>query len=160
MKKIDMKMHKTALRVLDPQNDLTDPDAKLGLAGQSPYGVMSAVIANQAMLKGTYGGDISELFARQDDDVVLHRSATIAFDGTRLESMLESRAIETLVICGMLSDVCVEGTMRAAYSKGYQVFTVTDATATLNLEKYEYTVQNNFPLFSKPFDTKLAMALG
>lgn len=191
----------TALIVLDPQNDLTNPAGKLfpateavlskfdvmaninrlitGFrdagstiifspivfsegypeAGVSPYGVMSAVIENKAMIKGTHGGEIDSQFNRQDEDIVIERSAIIAFERTNLSAILEEKGIVSIVLCGLLSDICIEGTMRAAYSKGFEVFTLTDATATLSLQKQEITAAHSYPLFSKVIDTQEALSL-
>ena len=77
---------------------------------------MAAVIENQDMLKGTTRGDTSVVFIIKASDLVQARSSIIAFQGAPVESMLKSIEIETLVLCGMLSDICVEGPMRVAYS--------------------------------------------
>jgi nicotinamidase-related amidase len=105
------------------------------------------------MLKKTTGVGISDLFLRQSTDLVLERSSVITFEETQLESILKSRGIKTLLLYGVLSDIWVEGTMRVACSKSYEVFTVKDATASLDLDKHLYTEQNNLPLFSKAVDT-------
>jgi len=89
----------------------------------------------------------------------LERSAIIAFENTKLSEILKEKRIETLVLCGMLSEICVEGTMRTAYSKGFEVDTVIDATATLNLEKQLFAMEHNYPLFSKAIDTEAAVNL-
>lgn len=40
--------------------------------------------------------------------------------------------------------------MRAAYDKGYDVFGISDATATLGIEEYNNAIRHNWPLFSLP----------
>jgi nicotinamidase-related amidase len=71
------------------------------------------------MIKGTQGGEIDASFDKRGGDIVIERSAIIAFEGTDLEQRLKDKGINTLILVGLLSDVCIEGTMRAAYSKGY-----------------------------------------
>jgi nicotinamidase-related amidase len=196
-----MTPKKTALLVLDPQNDLTNINGKLFMAtkavlnkfnvitninrltgsfrcagatvifspivfsqgypeaGNKPYGVMSSVIESKAMIKGTYGAEIDKQFNKQDEDTVIERSAIIAFEKTNLTQILKDKGITSLVLCGLLSDICVEGTMRAAYSKGFEVFTLTDATATLSLKKHVITARYNYPLFSKVITTEQAISL-
>lgn len=188
-------MNKTALLILDPQNDLLSPEGKLyaatkpvlekyavianlnkliaifnefdstiifspitfsedySEAGHNPYGVMTSVISSQGMIKGTFGGDISNLLDRKESDIVIERSSIIAFEGTELEKILKEKGINTLVLCGLLSDICIEGTMRAAYGKGFEVYVSVDATATLSLEKQQITMEHSFPLFSKSIET-------
>jgi len=196
-----MNPAKTALIVLDPQNDLTSPEGKLFPAtkpvldkfdvinninqltknfrqsgatiifspivfskgypevGSNPYGVMTSVIANKAMVKGTSGAEIDQQFIVKDEDIILERSAIIAFEGANLLATLKGKGITTIVLCGLLSDICIEGTMRVAYSKGFEVFTLTDATATLSLEKQKITTEHSYPLFSKVINTEDALSL-
>jgi len=49
--------------------------------------------------------------------------------------------------------------MRTAYSKGFEVFTSKDATATLSLEKQEITVEHSYPPFLKIIKTEGALSL-
>lgn len=72
---------------------------------------------------------------------------------------LKDKGITTIVLCGLLSDICIEGTMRDAYSKGFKVFTLTDATATLSLDKQEITTEHIYPLFSKIINTEGTLSL-
>jgi nicotinamidase-related amidase len=120
---------------------------------------MSSVIENKSMIKGTHGGEIYSQFNRQDENIVIERSAIIAFEGTNLSAILEDKEIVSIVLCGLLSDICIEGTMRAVYSKGFEVFTLTDATATLSLQKQEVTAEHSYPLFSKVVNTEAALSL-
>lgn len=196
-----MEPNKTAIVILDPQNDLTSPSGKLfpatqGVlekfnvikninhltekfrdsgatviyspivfsegypeAGKNPYGVMASVIQSTAMIKGTNGAEISPQFQRKPEDIVIERNAIIAFEGTDLGRILKEKGITTIVLCGLLSDICIEGTMRTAYSKGFEVFTLSDATATLSLEKQGITTEHSYPLFSKVINTQEALSL-
>jgi nicotinamidase-related amidase len=127
-------------------------------AGENPYGVIASVIESGAMIKGTQGGEIDASFDKRGGDIVIERSAIIAFEGTDLEQRLKDKGINTLILVGLLSDVCIEGTMRAAYSKGYEVYTLTDATATMSIQKQDITREHSFPLFSKVVDTNTALS--
>ncbi|MCX6245086.1 MAG: cysteine hydrolase family protein [Bacteroidetes bacterium] len=56
-----------------------------------------------------------------------------SFNGTDLQNYLTTMKIKRLVICGMQTQMCVEGTTRAAYDLGYKCIVVEDACATRNL---------------------------
>ena len=42
--------------------------------------------------------------------------------------------------------------MRTAYEKGYNVYTLTDCTATVSGDEQRSAVEKNFPMFSRPVD--------
>jgi nicotinamidase-related amidase len=56
-----------------------------------------------------------------------------SFRNTGLEALLEAQGIKELVICGMMSHMCIDATVRAAFDKGYACFLVDDACATKDL---------------------------
>ncbi|MGB9128893.1 MAG: cysteine hydrolase [Thiobacillus sp.] len=119
--------------------------------GHSPYGIMQIVKNAGALVRDTWGTEIAPVFERHDSDVVIEGKSSIdAFAGTSLDFVLRSHGITHIALAGQLTNVCVESTMRAAYDKGYHVFGITDASATVGLEEYRNAVQNNWPMFSVP----------
>ena len=50
-----------------------------------------------------------------------------AFHQTDLERMLRNRGIDTLMVCGVTTEVCVHTTMREANDRGYRCVVVGDA---------------------------------
>ena len=47
-----------------------------------------------------------------------------------LDEKLKGLNIDTVVICGLWTDECIVSTAYAAFSRGYDVVVVSDATAT------------------------------
>jgi ureidoacrylate peracid hydrolase len=60
-------------------------------------------------------------------DVVIDKSRPSAFYGTRLEPYLRAQGIDTIVICGVTTNICVETTARDAGQRDYNTFVVEDA---------------------------------
>ena len=68
--------------------------------------------------------------AARPEAVVKGKHGLDTFPGTDLDQILQAAGIESLAICGLLTNCCVESTMRSAYELGYNVFTVHDCCAT------------------------------
>ena len=126
---------------------------------QGLYGIMAPVAESGGFIRGTKGSEIADILDRADTDIVVEKNHICAFEDTNLEQVLKDKGITTLILCGLLTDVCVEATMRIAYDKWFEVFTVTDATATIDMKKQEMTVESSFPLFSKPITTQAALSM-
>ena len=65
-----------------------------------------------------------------------------AFQDTDLEEKLKKMHIQQLVICGVLTNLCCESTARSAFMKGFEVYFITDATATYKKEMYDGSLLN------------------
>lgn len=57
-----------------------------------------------------------------------------SFYETELDSYLKEKGIKKLIVCGMMTHMCVDTTVRAAMDYGYEVDLVADACATMDLE--------------------------
>ena len=69
--------------------------------------------------EGTWNADFHESMIPQAGDLVVEgKKGLDAFPGTNLESLLKENGIETLALCGFLTNCCVESSMRTAYEKG------------------------------------------
>lgn len=91
--------------------------------------------------KGTWGADFCGVAPAKGEPVVIkHRYS--AFVGTRLESVLHTLGIRTLIMTGVGTNVCVESTARDGYMRDYNIIFVSDCTATSSLAEHEATLAN------------------
>jgi nicotinamidase-related amidase len=67
--------------------------------------------------------------APQGDEFVLAKSCASAFNGTPLDHILRNLGITHLVVAGVVLTGCVEGAVRDAADRGYEVVVAEDATA-------------------------------
>jgi len=123
-------------------------------AGDSPYGIFAAVAQSGGFIKGTWGAQSAEGLNLLDEDIFLEKAGMNAFLNKNLNKILEEKNITNIVLAGLLTDACVECTMRYAYDNGFEVSVLTDATATIDPDKQKSTIENSFPLFSKPMTTE------
>jgi nicotinamidase-related amidase len=65
-----------------------------------------------------------------------------AFSGTDLDIRLRERGVDTVVLTGVLSDICVLHTAIDAYNKGYRIEVVASAIAALTEESHQFALNH------------------
>ena len=148
------KMENTALLIIDVQNDYF-PGGKMILEGSEKAGKnvqhileyfrrnklpvvhIKHISANEGatfFLPETSGAEIHPLVSPVGDEKVIVKHFPNSFRETELLKYLQSMNIKNLVITGMMTDVCVESTTRAAFDFGFNNTIIGDATATRDRE--------------------------
>jgi nicotinamidase-related amidase len=84
--------------------------------------------------KSASGMEIHELVAPQPGEKIFVKEEVNSFLGTGLKEYIDGLSVDTLVICGMQTQMCVEAAVRAAHDFGYSVILLHDACATRNLK--------------------------
>ncbi len=80
--------------------------------------------------RGSFEHEILEELAPCDNELVIDKNASSPFNGTGIDQLLRNMNLDTLVMVGMATDMCVETTARDAADRGYNVIVVEDAVAT------------------------------
>lgn len=80
---------------------------------------------------GTEGWALA--LAVQPGEAVLRKSEDDGFAETDLEARLRNAGAETVAVCGVLSEMCVAATVRAALDHGFRVLLAHDAHATYDV---------------------------
>lgn len=148
------KMENTALLIIDVQNDYF-PEGKMTLekAEQAAQNILKVleyfrennlpvihiqhISTNEGaafFLPDTDGAKINHLVLPMEDEKIIVKHFPNSFRETDLLSFLQSKKIKNLVMTGMMTDICVEATTRAAFDFGFINTIVGDATATRNRE--------------------------
>jgi ureidoacrylate peracid hydrolase len=94
-----------------------------------------------ALAPDSWDGDLVEELNGIEGTLVIDKSRYSAFHGTRLQPILTSLKIESLVVCGVTTNVCVESTVRDAAQYDYRTFVVADASAELNPERHRNALE-------------------
>lgn len=85
-------------------------------------------------LHGTYGAEIHENVKPKENEKVIVKHYPNSFRNTELLDFLRSKNITNLVIFGMMTQMCVDATVRAAKDSGFNCVVIGDACATKDLE--------------------------
>jgi biuret amidohydrolase len=83
------------------------------------------------------GHDIIADLAPLPDEPVIDKPGKGAFYQTDLDLMLRNRGIETLLVAGVTTEVCVHTTVREANDRGYRCLVLADACASYFPEFHE-----------------------
>ncbi|MGY3387483.1 ureidoacrylate peracid hydrolase [Bradyrhizobium sp. USDA 3311] len=87
--------------------------------------------------KGSWDGKVIDEIAPGDDEIVLPKSSSSVFVSTNIDYLLRNIGVKQLVLCGLVTDQCVESAVRAACDLGYLVTLVPDACATYSKERHD-----------------------
>jgi nicotinamidase-related amidase len=85
-------------------------------------------------LPETDGVEIHSKVKPLEDEIIVQKNFPNSFKGTNLENILLEHHIGELTICGMMTHMCIDATVRAAKDKGYKVNLIHDACATKDLQ--------------------------
>ena len=86
------------------------------------------------MRPGTEGVEIHESVAPLDGETVISKEHPNSFRDTVLEDELRKAGVDELVVCGMMTSMCVDATVRAAVDLGFDTTVAHDACATCELD--------------------------
>lgn len=94
----------------------------------------------------------------QRGELIIHKATRSAFTGTSLDQRMRMTGIDTIVLVGAATDICVASTARGAWDLGYKVVLIDDATATFNEEDQIYTMRNWAAFFGMVKETNELIA--
>lgn len=98
---------------------------------------------------------------RVPQDIVITKRQWGAFYGTELDLQLRRRGVDTILLCGITTNIGVETTARDAYDRGYQQVFVEDATSARSAEEHEFVMRTAFPRMGRVRSTlEVLRALG
>lgn len=94
-------------------------------------------IANNAatfFIPKTDGVQIYKDIQPLDTETVIVKYYPNSFYETELQDKLREKEVTDLVVCGMMTHMCIDTTVRAAKDYGYKVTLISDGCATKKLE--------------------------
>lgn len=91
--------------------------------------------------KGSWDGKVIDEIAPEGDEIVLPKSSSSVFVSTHIDYILRNLGVRQLVLCGLVTDQCVESAIRDACDLGYLVTQVTDACLTYTQERQDSSLR-------------------
>lgn len=98
-------------------------------ADLSDIGRMMDFSDNEVFIEGTPEVELTDAIPVANTDLIVKKTRYSAFCNTELESILKTKAIDTLIIAGFMTNFCCESTARDAHDRDYKVIVVSDAIA-------------------------------
>jgi biuret amidohydrolase len=110
--------------------DLSDcPPAKRN-RGQPALRIGDMGPMGRLLIRGEPGCEIVPLLSPLPGELVIDKPGKGAFYDTALQAHLRALRVNTLVLAGVTTEVCVQTTMREANDRGYDALLVEEATAS------------------------------
>lgn len=91
--------------------------------------------------KGSWDGKVIDQIEPGEDEIVLPKSSSSVFVSTHIDYILRNLGVKQLIICGLITDQCVESAIRDACDLGYLVTQVTDACLTYSQERHDNSLR-------------------
>ncbi len=101
------------------------------------------------LVEGTWGVQIHEALAARPEDFVLER--TVGIDGsygTQLYPVLRQLKRSTMIMCGVSTNLAVEGIVRASVNRGFDLVVMEDCCASYPDQWHRFSVDNILPLIA------------
>jgi biuret amidohydrolase len=108
--------------------------------------------------KGSFEHEIIAALAPEPGELVIDKNTSSAFNSTGIEWMLRNFGVETLVVAGMATDMCVETTSRDAADRGFNVVIAEDASATFFEHHHRAALSGFARVFGQVWSTKDVIA--
>ncbi len=110
--------------------NLSDLPLNKRIRGRLKKGIGDMGPMGRILVRGEIGNDIiPELYPISGEPVV-DKPGKGAFYNTDLLGILQNYKIETIIVCGVTTEVCVHSTVREANDRGFNVILPEDCTAS------------------------------
>jgi ureidoacrylate peracid hydrolase len=92
--------------------------------------------------EGSWGAEFYDGIAPRSDERVVIKHRYSSFINTDLNTVLKARGIQSVLVCGVATNVCVETTARDAYMFDYYVTLIDDCSAAYDAKLHLATLEN------------------
>ena len=90
---------------------------------------------------GTWDAEVVAQLGCGPGDLVVDKVRFDAFQWTSLEPLLRGLGVDELVVCGVVTNICVETTIRSAFMRDFGVIMLADCCAAATRRLHELSVE-------------------
>jgi nicotinamidase-related amidase len=112
------------------------PDEGAALIRNSP-----ALAGVDGLAVGTWDAEVVDELGCGPNDLVVDKVRFDAFQWTSLEPLLRGLGVAELVVCGVVTNICVETTVRSAFMRDYPVTLLADCCAAATRRLHELSIE-------------------
>jgi ureidoacrylate peracid hydrolase len=92
--------------------------------------------------EGSWGAALLPGLEPAEGEPIIVKHSYSGFSNPGLEAFLRQHDVESLIFCGVQTNICVESTLRDGHSRGYHIGVAADAVASHTLPLHEATLAN------------------
>jgi nicotinamidase-related amidase len=100
-----------------------------------------ALAGIDGLAAGSWDADVVTELACGPGDLVVDKVRFDAFQWTSLEPLLRGLGVTELVICGVITNICVETTVRSAFMRDYPVTLLADCCAAKTRRLHDLSIE-------------------
>jgi len=102
----------------------------------------SPALANlEGLAASSWDAQVMDELGCGPDDLVVDKVRFDAFQWTSLEPLLRGLGVTELVICGVITNICVESTVRSAFMRDFPVTLLADCCAAKTRRLHELSLE-------------------
>lgn len=94
-------------------------------------------LSDMHLPKGHPDAQVIDALAPAENEIVLPKTSSGVFNSTAIDYVLRNLDVRHLIVCGVVTDQCVDMAVRDAADRGYLVTLVEDACATHSAERHQ-----------------------
>jgi nicotinamidase-related amidase len=116
---------------------------RLGQADEGPALIRDspALALVNGLAAGSWDAEVVDDLECYPDDLKVDKVRFDAFQWTSLEPLLRGLAVTQLAICGVVTNLCVETTVRSAFMRDFPVTLIEDACAAKTRHLHELSIE-------------------
>jgi ureidoacrylate peracid hydrolase len=116
---------------------------RLGRADEGPALIRNspALALVNGLAAGSWDAEVVDDLDCGHDDLRVDKVRFDAFQWTSLEPLLRGLSVRKLLICGVVTNLCVETTVRSAFMRDFPVTLIEDACAAKTRRLHELSIE-------------------